>query len=465
MNRGPIGAAATTGTSAPANPRAGGHAVVLGASVSGLLAARVLADVYDRITLIERDRVSEAGVAARQGVPQGRHAHGLLSRGAEIFEDLFPGLLEEFVADGAPIITSPAELRNDLGGHLLCMTGEYTDLSDTYQPSRPHLENMLRTRVMGLPNVKLIDGCQVVGLEATADNSRILGAEVRYTGDGTTEFIHADLVVDATGRAGRATKWLTAMGYAVPPEESLQVDLLYVSQHLRPAPGSMGREKVVIIGHTPTRPTAAEYLEQEDGRWILTLIGYGGHHPPTDQAGFLAFAEPIVPPHVFASIRDAEPLSDIVAHRFPATVRRRYEKLSRFPEGLLVIGDAICSFNPIYAQGMSVAAIQAEALQKTLQGGSDRVAQRFFKEVSKPLDAPWQMANGSDLSIPQVEGPRPLPVRLVNAYINLVLTAAERDSVLAERFLKVQYLLVPPTTLMRPATMARVLIGNLRRRR
>ena len=451
--------------SAPTNKRVGGHAVVLGASVSGLLAARVLADVYDSVTLIERDRVSEVGSAARRGVSQGRHAHGLLSRGAKIFEELFPGLLEEFVADGAPIISSPAELRSNLGGHLLCMTGEYTELSETFQPSRPHLENVVRTRVMGLPNVKLNDGCQVVGLETSVDNARVLGVEVMYTGEGATELIHADLVVDATGRAGRATKWLAEMGYAPPPEESLNVDLLYVSQYLRPAPGSMGKEKVVIIGHAPTRPTGAEYLEQEDGRWILTLIGYGGHHPPTDQAGFLAFAEPIVPPHVFASIRDAEPLSEIVAHRFPTTIRRRYEKLSRFPEGLLVVGDAICSFNPIYAQGMTVAAIQAETLQNTLQGGTDRLAQRFFKAVSKPLGVTWQMATGSDLSIPQIEGPRPLPVRMVNAYIDRVLAAAERDIVLTEQFLKVQYLLVPPTTLMRPGTMARVLAGNLRRRR
>lgn len=453
-----------SGASAPTKRWVGGHAVVLGASVSGLLAARVLADSYDRITVIERDRVSEVGVAPRRGAPQGRHAHGLLSRGAEIFEELFPGLLEDFVADGAPTISSPAELRNNLGGHLLCMTGEYTELSDTYQPSRPHLENAVRTRVTGLPNVKLLDGCQVIGLETSDDKTRVLGVEVRYGDDRSADVIHADLVVDATGRSGRATKWLVEMGYAPPPEESLQVDLMYVSQHLRPAPGSMGREKVVIIGHTPTRPTAAEYLEQEDGRWILTLIGYGGHHPPTDQAGYLAFAEPIVPAHVFASIRDAEPLSDIVAHRFPATVRRRYEKLSRFPEGLLVIGDAICSFNPIYAQGMSVAAIQADALRKTLAGGTDRLARRFFRAVSKPLGVTWQMATGSDLSIPQVEGPRPLPVRLFNAYINLVLTAAEHDSVLAERFLKVQYLLVPPTTLLRPATMIRVFAGNLRRR-
>jgi 2-polyprenyl-6-methoxyphenol hydroxylase-like FAD-dependent oxidoreductase len=345
------------------------------------------------------------------------------------------------------------------------MTGQYTDLTDTYQPSRPHLESALRTRVQGLPNVKLVDRCQVFGLETTARNERVTGVQVRHGDNGSADTVLADLVVDATGRSGRATKWLAGMGYECPAEEKLPVDILYVSRHLRPVPGSMGPEKVVIIGHTPWRPTGAEYLEQEDGRWILTLIGYRGHHPPTDQRGFLEFAEPIVPPHVFASIRDAEPLSDIVAHRFPGSVRRRYERLSRFPAGLVVVGDAICSFNPIYAQGMTVAAIQAVTLRSALAGGPDRLAQRFFKAVAKPLGVAWQMATGSDLSIPQVEGHRPLPVRLVNAYIERVLTAAEDDMVLTERFLKVQYLLTPPTTLMRPATMARVIAGNLRRRR
>lgn len=442
---------------------AGRHAVVLGASVSGLLAARVLSEAYESITLIERDRISGDGATARRGVPQGRHAHGLLSRGAEIFESLFPGLLAEMVAGGAPTISSPAELRNNLGGHLLCMEGEYQELSETYQPSRPHLESLTRARVMALPNINVIDGCQVVGLKTSDDNTRVLGVDVHYRENSSTDSIQADLVVDATGRSGRATKWLETMGFMPPPEESLQVDLMYVSQHLRPVPGSMAKEKVVIIGHTPSRPTGAEYLEQEDGRWILTLIGYGGHHPPTDQAGFLAFAEPIVPPHVFASIRDAEPLSEVVAHRFPTTIRRRYEKLTRFPEGLLVVGDAICSFNPIYAQGMTVAAIQAETLQSTIREGTEDLAQRFFRAVAKPVGVTWQMATGSDLTIPQVKGPRPLPMRIVNTYINKVLAAAERDSVLAEQFLKVQYLLAPPTTLMRPGTVARVVAGNLRR--
>ncbi|MCA1702218.1 MAG: hypothetical protein LC808_02675 [Actinobacteria bacterium] len=227
------------GASAQLN-RVGEHAVVLGASVSGLLAARVLADAFDRVTVIERDPVSERSVAARRGVPQGRHAHGLLSRGAQIFAELFPGLLEDLVAEGAPVISAPDELRSNLSGHLLCMTGRYTDLTDTYQPSRPHLESALRTRVQGLPNVKLVDGCQVVGLETTADNERVTGVQLRYADNGAADTVLADLVVDATGRSGRSTKWLAGMGYEPPVEEKLQVDILYVSQHLRPVPGSTG---------------------------------------------------------------------------------------------------------------------------------------------------------------------------------------------------------------------------------
>ncbi|MHA6760931.1 FAD-dependent oxidoreductase [Streptacidiphilus sp. PAMC 29251] len=443
--------------------RIGEHAVVLGASISGLLAARVLSEAFDRVTVIERDQLPDGQRTQRRGVPQGRHAHGLLSKGAKIFEELFPGILDEFVAGGAPVIDGPAELRMRLGGHLLCMDGEYADLSRTYQPSRPHLESQLRARIGALAQIKLVDQCQVTGLETTPDNAAVTGVRVRYEG-GSEDVIPADLVVDATGRSGRSTKWLVEMGYEAPVEERIDVDIMYTSRYLRPAPGSMGREKVVIIGHAPGSPMGAEFLEEEDGRWVLTLIGYRDHHPPTDPAGWVEFARPLVPEHVFAAIRDAEPLSEISAHRFPASVRRRYEKLTRFPRRLLVVGDAISSFNPIYAQGMTVASLQAMALRDSLSGDLDQVAQRFFRKAAKPIGVAWQMATGSDLALPQIEGPRPLPVRLINSYMDKVLAAAETDMVVAERFLKVQYLLEPPTRLSTPGIMWRVFAGNRRRR-
>lgn len=196
---------------------------------------------------------------------------------------------------------------------------------------------------------------------------------------------------------------------------------------------------------------------------MLTLIGYGGHHPPTDPADFLEFAKPIVPSDVFEALCAAEPLDDPVAHRYPASVRRRYERLERFPEGLIVFGDAICSFNPVYGQGMSVAALQAAALRECLGRGRDRLPYRFFRAAARKIEVAWQMAVGSDLALPQVEGDRPLPVRLTNAYFERLLNAAERDPALTQEFVKVSSLLSSPLILLNPLTVGRVVLGNLRR--
>jgi hypothetical protein len=203
---------------------------------------------------------------------------------------------------------------------------------------------------------------------------------------------------------------------------------------------------------------------QEDDRWILTAIGYDGHHPPTDPEGFLAFVEAIAPPDVFATIRDAEPLDGIVGHRFPANVRRRYDRLRRFPAGLLVVGDAACSTNPAYALGMSVAAVQAAALRDTLAGGDRDLARRFLRAAAKPAGVAWQLAVGGDLALPSVPGPRPLPGRVLNAYVARVQAAAEHDPVIARRLLRVVSLQDPPTRMFRPAIAFPVLLRGLRRR-
>jgi flavin-dependent dehydrogenase len=276
--------------------------------------------------------------------------------------------------------------------------------------------------------------------------------------------LETDLVVDATGSTGRTVKWLATMGYEPPPEERLEVDIRYVSRHLRLRPGALGREKVVIIGAEPGRPTGT-FFAAEDDHWILTLIGYKGFHPPTDPEGFLRFAEGVVPDYVYAAIRDAEPLDEPVAHRYHASVRRRYDRLQRFPAGLLVIGDALCSFNPAYGQGMSTAALQAMALRDCLAAGPRHLERRYFKAAAKRTEVAWQLAVGGDLALPEVDGPRPLPARLANAYIGRVLRAAEDDWVVAERFMKVCWLVAPPTLLFRPTTVRRVLRANRRRRR
>jgi 2-polyprenyl-6-methoxyphenol hydroxylase-like FAD-dependent oxidoreductase len=439
----------------------GDHAVVLGAGMAGLLAARVLSDGYARVTILERDPLP--GTAAdRRGVPQGRHAHLLVPRGTEILDGLFPGLLDELAAAGVPVVRDfsefrfapvgrPLNLRGRPAGPFVCPAG------------RPFLEDRVRARVRARPTVAIVDRCEVVGLATDPARDRVTGVRVVRAGGDAEECVDADLVVDATGRGSRTPNWLAAIGYDRPPEEKLTIQLKYATRHLRRRPGALGGAKIIGIGAEPGRPTGLVMFAQEDDRWILTAIGYHGHHPPTDPDGFLAFIEAIAPPDVFAAIRDAEPLGGIVGHRFPANVRRRYDRLRRFPDGLLVIGDAAGSTNPAYALGMTVAAVQAAALRETLGGGDRGLARRFHRAAAKPAGVAWQLAVGGDLALPSVPGPRPLAGRVLNAYVARVQAAAVHDPVIAERLLRIVSLQDPPTRMFRPSTAVPVLLRSLRR--
>ena len=412
---------------------------------------------------MERDPLLD-GAEPRQGVPHGRHAHLLVPSGTQILDELFPGLLDALAAKGLPVIRDFAEFRFAPGGRQLCLTGRPAE-PFICQASRPFLEGHVRARIRALPTVEIIDRCEVLGLVMNATRDRVVGVRIlRRITDGVEETVDADLTVDATGRGGRTPAWLATFGYDKPAEERLTIQLRYATRHLRRRPEALAGAKIIGIGAEPSRPTGLVLLAQEDDRWLLTAIGYDGHGPPNDPEEFLAFVQAAASPDVFAAIREAQPLDDIIGYRFPANVRRRYEWLRRFPSGLLVVGDAICSTNPAYALGMSLAALQTAVLRNVLAGGDRHLARRFFKAAANPIDMAWQLTVGADLSLPQVDGPRPLPVRVINAYVRRILMAAEHDPAVAERFLRVASLQDPAARMFRPTTARRVLLGAGRRR-
>jgi 2-polyprenyl-6-methoxyphenol hydroxylase-like FAD-dependent oxidoreductase len=441
----------------------GEHAVVLGASMGGLLAARVLADFYETVTVVERDVLPETS-ANRRGVPQGRHVHLLLGRGSQVLDELFPGFLDELVAAGAPSFDGDmSKLYLSNGGHLFPRSGRAKDVP-FFLPSRPLLESHVRRRVRAVANVTVLDGHDVVELTSTPPRDRVTGARVRARPDGGERVLGADLVVDAMGRGARTPAFLEGLGYGCPVEDHLGMRLAYSSQLLRIPPGMLN-ELMVIIGPVPGRPTGMALFGNENNTWMFSVIGMVGREPPDELAEMLAFVEDFAPAHVLAAIRAGEPLAEVARYRMPSSQWRRYDKMRRFPAGLLVFGDAICSFNPVYGQGMTVAALEALALQRCLRRGEDGLARRHFQATAKAVGVAWQMATGADLSLPEVEGPRPLPVRIANNYVDRVLAAAESDIVVAEQFARVIAFLDPPTSLFHPALIARVAATNLRRRK
>lgn len=442
----------------------GGHAMVLGASMGGLLAARVLADFYDRVTVVERDLLPAAPVN-RRGVPQGRLIHAIHARGTEILDELFPGLLDELAAGGVASWNDGdfSKFSVSVGGHHMTPAGRAPDPPSVSFPSRPLLEWTVRRRVWAIPDVTILEDHDVAGLTATPDRERVTGVRVVDRDDDRATTLTADLVVDATGRGSRAPFFLEELGYGRPSEDELMVHLAYACQLLRIAPGVIG-EHLIAIFPEPGRPKMFGLIGYENDTRMFAVGALAGLEPPGQRAEMLRFAADFAPGHALEAIRTAEPLSEVVHHRVPSNRWRRYDKMHRTPDGLLVVGDAVCSFNPIYGQGMTVAAIEAAVLRDCLCRGTRDLPRRFFRATAKSIRVAWQSAVGSDLALPEVLGPRPLTMRITNAYLERVLTAAETDPVVAGQFMRVIGMIDPPERLLRPSVLRRI-VQNHRRRR
>jgi hypothetical protein len=393
--------------------RNGKHAVVIGASIAGLCAARVLSDFYDRVTVYERDELPTEA-ANRAAVPQGRHVHLLMARGAEEFESHFPGLLDDMVAAGVPILENrPDCIHFGAAGHVLGTTRELRDEFTAYVPSRPHLEWQIRRRATAIANVDV----QHAGVaEPIFDTARQRVTGVRLD---SGEEVPADLVVDTAGRGTRLPVWLEQWGFDRPPEASVDVGVSYATHQLR-IPEGLIAEKVVAAGAHRDQMLGLGMLCYEDGTWGLTTFGVAKAEPPHDFAGMCALADEIVPPHIAAAIRRAEPIGDVAFHKYPTSRWRRYHKLERFPGGILPFADAVATFN---------------------------------KAAAKSTFPVWTMNAIGDLVLHGASGTMPWWYRPVGGLFDQFLGAAETDPVLAEWFLRRFSLLdslymVPPMSLV-----------------
>ena len=431
----------------------GDRAVVVGAGMAGLMAARVLADAYSEVTLVDRDELPD-GADDRRGVPQGRQLHGLLAGGQLAMEELFPGLTAQLVAEGVPAGDALGDARLTFGGHRLKRTSSGCVLLGA---SRPYLEQRVRSRVRACPGVRVTAPADVVGLTGAHGCGGVTGVRVLRRADGSAEEqLDADLVVDAGGRGSRLPVWLEELGYGRPPVEKVPVDLRYATRTYRLQPGALGGDLGSVHAPGPRRPRGGVLARVEGDRWMLTLIGVLGDHPPRDPDGFTDFLRSLGPTDIAEALQGAEPLDDPVAFRFPAAVRHRYDRMSRFPAGLVVLGDSVCSLNPVYGQGMSVAALEALGLRRRLSRGAPPSPRRANRDVARVLATAWEMSVAADLAFDGVAGQRTVKARLLGAYVSRLHAAAVHDETLGRAFVRVSGLVDPPWTLMRPAVALRV---------
>ncbi|MFC6084685.1 FAD-dependent oxidoreductase [Sphaerisporangium aureirubrum] len=434
----------------------GDRAVVLGGSMAGLLAARVLSEAYGEVLIVDRDKL--AGVTtARRGVPQGRHVHGLLARGQQILEELFPGFTAGAIESGVP--------TGDLGELRWYFNGVRLKPGTTglvcVSAARPVLEAHVRKGVEALSNVRFVEETDIVGLAATPEGDRVTGVRVqRHEAGSTEEVLDADLVVDCTGRGSRTPVWLEQLGYERPAETQIKINLTYTTQVFRlPDESILNGDLSINPVSSPSHPRGAFFSRIEGGKSAVSLTGVLGDSAPATPEGFMDFARSLPVPDVYDVLRDAEPLDDPVAFRYPASVRRHYEKLDRFPDRLLVMGDAACSFNPVYGQGMTVAALESMTLRTHLAKGTPPEPRAFLKDISDVIEVPWGISAGGDLAYPQVQGARPFMVRMMNSYMAKLQAAATLDGRITRTFMRVAGLVDPPQALMSPGMIFRVLRG------
>lgn len=435
------------------------HAVIVGASIAGLCAARVLSDFYERVTVFDRDDLPSTP-ANRTAVPQGRHLHLLTARGAQEFGNLLPGLLDDMVAAGVPRLENrPDRIYFGTAGHVLGTAATLRDRFVAYAPSRAELEWQIRRRVAAIDNVEI--------RRRTVAEPRINTGAQRVTGvllDGVEpDVVPADLVVDATGRGTRLPVWLEQWGYHRPRADTVDVGIGYASQWFRVPDGTIP-ERIVVCGASRQQSLGLGMQCCEAGTWVLTTFGVAKTRPPQSFSEMLTLVRQLLPARFSAALEHAEPIGEVAFHRFPTCRWHRYDKLDRFPAGIVPLGDAVASFDPTFGQGMTMTSLQAGHLRRALgcdypDGDLPRVLNRATAKTTYPV---WTMNAVGDFAFHRAAGAMPRWYRPVGSLFDQFLGAAETDPVLGEWFLR-RFSLLDSLYMVPSATLvARAIRHNMR---
>lgn len=443
------------------------HAVIIGGSLAGLLAARVLVDRFDRVTVIERDFYPEKPVP-RPGIPQSQHLHVLLNKGKIILEHLFPGLHDELVAFGAPVLDPKSIAWFSPAGWAPQFSPDPNDLI-TF--SRGLLDWVIRRRLAEITNLHFLEGGTVTGLLAKADRPQLSGVSVRLrdrenSSNIREENLEVDLVVDASGKVSQTPKWLKKIGYLAPPETVINAFVGYATRIYERNDRLLDKSAIFAGSAAPFRTRGGALFPIEGNRWLVGLIGCDRDYPPADEAGFLEFARSLPIPMIYDAIKDAKPLSSITSYRGTENRMRHYDRLSKYPDNLAIVGHAVCAFNPIYGQGMTVAAMDAQILDECLQKQRDRYPEgdltgfgrQFQKKLAKLHEISWMFAISQDSRYPGSQGAKlNLGTRLVIEYMELVLKALVDDAKVCQAFLEVVHMIRPPAILFHPRIAVRAI--------
>lgn len=433
---------------------------MVGASIAGLMAARVLSEYFDQVVAIDRDEIEDRPVV-HKSVPQGHHLHAFLQGGLNVVSSLYPSITEELRRLGA---TRIAMGRNAVwytpNGKAYNFTGSvrtpFESGLEGYCASRGLLEFVIRRRTAAISNIHFEYGTAVT--ELICRDATVVGVR---TVD--LRSIEADLVVDATGRAHRARQWLAAIGFSSPDETEIGLDTAYSTANFRRPESYSGEPLIFITGPAPHFTRRGYVITIENGTLLVSLIGRFGDFPPTDKEGFIAFAKQLHSDFAYRIIKDGEQLTAIAHQRFVSSVQRHYERMGHCPEGFVVIGDALCHFNPIYAQGMSAAAKQAEILQDTLSHcakqsrGLSGIASSFFMQAAEFNSTPWNLAAGADFAFPQTRGLRPTGAAEQARYFAELDRLAQEDSDVLRLMTEVFHLVQPISVLQQEPLRSRVL--------